>query len=119
MTAILFLLFAHTAAAFSPFRVASIFSEHAVLQRAPASSRVWGWAAPGSTISVHLNCSAAQGGVFTTNVTADGASGLWISVFPPQRGSPVPCYASFTDGSSAAAVWYLDIVFGEVLVCGG
>ena len=106
------------AGAFTPFRVASIFSEHLVLQRAPASSRVWGWTTPQGVVEARLNCSASGGPVFATNVTAD-SEGLWVVNYPPINGTHVPCYSSFTDLTSLNSVWYLDVVFGEVLLCLG
>jgi hypothetical protein len=106
------------AEAYTPFRVASIFGEHAVLQRAPASSRVWGWTTPQGVVEARLNCSASGGPVFATNVTAD-SDGLWVVTYPPINATHVPCYSSFTDVTSLNSVWYLDIVFGELLLCLG
>ena len=103
---------------FSPFHLASIFSENIVLQRAPASARVWGWTLPSSAVAVRLNCTASHGSVYAANVTSD-ASGLWVAELPPQPGSATPCYASFTDAASGNAVWYLNWRFGEVLLCLG
>lgn len=112
-------LAAHAAAAsaFSPFSVAKSFSEHAVLQAAPATARVWGWTVPGGVVQAFLNCSAMR--VTTTfNVTAD-EDGLWIAQFPPVPASAHACVVAFTDVASTTSVWYLDIIFGTVLLCGG
>jgi sialate O-acetylesterase len=119
MTARVFILLAVAAraAAFSPFTVARSFSEHAVLQAAPARARVWGWTTPGGVVSAFLNCSAIN--VTTSfNVTADG-EGLWVAAFPPVPASNHACVVAFTDVTSTAAVWYLDILFGTVLLCLG
>lgn len=90
-------LAAHAAAAsaFSPFSVAKSFSEHAVLQAAPATARVWGWTVPGGVVQAFLNCSAMR--VTTTfNVTAD-EDGLWIAQFPPVPASAHACVVAFTE----------------------
>ena len=114
----LLLAVAH-AAPFSTFRLASIFSEHLILQRAPATARVWGWTRPLSQVSAHLNCSAAGGDVWSGNVTSD-ADGLWVVQYPAQRASHGgACYASFTDSASLNSVWFLDVKFGEILLCLG
>ena len=113
-----FLALCATSHGFSSFTVAKSFSEHAVLQAAPASARVWGWSDAGSIITTYLNCSAGGGTVSYTNVTA-ASDGLWVVSFPPQPPSLSSCVVSFTDSLSGAEVWYLDIVFGQVLLCGG
>jgi hypothetical protein len=109
---------ASAAYTFSPFRVASAFGEHAVLQRAPASASVWGWTAPGGVVTAMLNASRGSTGAWFGNATAD-ATGLWVVNFPPTQGSDLPYTVSFSDLSSNNQVWYLDIVFGDVLFCGG
>lgn len=120
-----YLLLATAAAAaaapsrFSQFRLASSFSEHAVLQRAPASARVWGWTRPQSAVSAHLNCSAAGGSAWSGTVQSDD-TGLWVVEYPPQNATlGAPCYSSFTDADSNSSVWFLDVKFGEVLLCMG
>lgn len=117
MQALLLCAFLHTSSAFSPFTVARSFSEHAVLQSAPASARVWGWTTPTSTVTTFLNCSALNLST-TFNVTPD-ADGLWIAEFPPVPASDHACVITFTDAASTASVWYLDILFGTVLLCLG
>ena len=103
---------------FAPFSVARSFSEHAVLQAAPRTARVWGWTTPSGVVNATLNCSAV--GVATTfSVTASGDEGLWVAEFPPVPASTHACVVAFLDVSSTAQVWFLDILFGEVLVCGG
>lgn len=94
------------------FTVAKSFSEHALLQSEPASARVWGWAAVGSTITTFLNCSRSGGDTTTFNTTARSGDGLWVAEFPPQPASPYACVVAFTDSASGASVWYLDILFG-------
>lgn len=106
------------ASAYSPFSVAKSFSEHAVLQSAPRTARVWGWTTASGVVTATLNCSSVSVSA-SFNVTASPDDGLWIAEFPPVPGSTHPCVVSFTDITSSASVWFLDIVFGEVLVCGG
>jgi sialate O-acetylesterase len=105
--------------AFAPFRVASSFSESGVLQRAPASAAVWGWATPGSTVATMVNgtFTGAPPTVFV-NATARAGDGLWVARLPPLPAG-APYVVSITDEASGAAVWYLDIAVGIVLVCGG
>lgn len=93
------------------FTVAKSFSEHALLQAAPTSARVWGWSAPGSVVTTFLNCSRSGGSTTWFDTTAQ-ASGLWVAEFPPQPASPYACVVAFTDSASGASVWYLDILFG-------
>lgn len=88
-----------------------------MLQAAPASARVWGWTWPGGAVTAFLNCSAV-GVTATFNVTSD-EDGLWVASFPPVPASLHVCVVSFTDVTSSTAVWYLDILFGTVLLCGG
>ena len=120
MRAVLVLAGLYTVAASPlwPFTVAKAFSEHAVLQAAPRSARVWGWTTPGGVVNATLNCSAV-GVVTTFAVTASDDEGLWVAEFPPVPASTHACVVAFVDVTSTAQVWYLDILFGEVLVCGG
>ena len=106
----------NAAYSYSSFRLASIFSENMVLQRAPAAANVWGWTSPSSLVTAKLNCSAAGGSVWAGNVTPN-ADGLWVATLPPQNASHGACYASFADGNSLAEVWFLNVKFGEVLLC--
>ena len=102
---------------YSSFTVARSFGEHAVLQSAPASARVWGWTDPLGIVEVVLNCSVIRvAAVF--NTTAD-TSGLWVAAFPPVPPSNHPCAIKFTDVGSSVAAAYADILFGTVLLCGG
>ena len=119
MRSLLLLLFPLSASAvvYSPFTVARSFSEHAVLAAAPDAANVWGWTSPGGVVSTFLNCSAMN--ITTTfNTTAD-ADGLWVASFPPVPASLHSCVVAFHDAASTASVWYLDILFGFVLLCGG
>lgn len=106
-----------SAIAYSPFTISRAFSEHAVLQSAPASARVWGWTDPSGVVTATINCSAV-GVAAEFDVTAD-SRGLWVAIFPPVPPSNHPCALKFTDVASSVAAAYADILFGTVLLCGG
>jgi sialate O-acetylesterase len=115
---LLLLLLPHLSAGaallYSPFRVSSTFAEHAVLQREPASATIWGWTTPGGLVTSMLNRTEP---VFV-NATADPTTGFWRLSFPPQPAGG-PYTLRLHDVVSNADVWYLDILFGDVLLALG
>jgi sialate O-acetylesterase len=87
-------------------KLPAIFSDHMVLQR-DVSCEVWGWDAPGTTVSVELGSAAARG-------TAD-AEGRWSVRLPSfQAGGP---HTFKVRGSSELA--FQDVWFGDVWFCSG
>ena len=89
--------------------LASIFADNAVLQRAPATPQLWGWAAASATVTVQLS------GLKRLS-TVVGPSGSWSVTLPPQLArtnvSLVVTCGSHTVGRS-------NLAFGEVIFFGG
>jgi sialate O-acetylesterase len=100
-----FALFGTTATA--QLRLARIFGDHMVLQR-QQTIPIWGWAAPGSTVS-----GALAGQVVTAKVGADGA---WRLNFTPlEAGGPYDLVVK----SKQESLTVRDVLLGEVWVCSG
>ncbi|AEN73103.1 protein of unknown function DUF303 acetylesterase [Rhodothermus marinus SG0.5JP17-172] len=112
MKHVLFLLLAGVLAAGcmrarEPFRLAPIFSDHAVLQR-QQPIRIWGWGAPGATVRVRLDTLTAQ-----ARVDVDGR---WLVELPPQEaGGPYTLVAE----SNGMRHVVEDVLIGEVWVASG
>jgi sialate O-acetylesterase len=86
---------------------ASIFGDHAVLQRDQAIA-TWGKAAPGATVTVKL-------GDKTVQAAADG-SGKWRAQLPAMpAGGPYALSVS----AGGATTTLSDILVGDVFLCGG
>ena len=81
-----------------------------VLQRAPASPIVWGFADPGVGVKTTL------AGSPPTTAIAD-ASGVWRQALPPTPATTAGTTISFacTTGEKFALN---DVLFGEVAICG-
>ncbi len=92
-----------------PVRLASVFGNHAVLQR-DQPLPIWGTAAPHASLTVML-------GDESVKATAD-AAGLWKAVLAPRPVSAVP--VSLTVRSDAGGeVVCNDLLFGDVWLVGG
>ncbi|HVZ30674.1 MAG TPA: sialate O-acetylesterase [Asticcacaulis sp.] len=91
-----------------PPRFASIFSDHAVLQRDEAVN-VWGTATAGQTVTVSLD-------KVSVTVSADN-QGAWQAKLPAQPAGG-PHMLSAADASGAATTLH-DIDIGDVFLCGG
>ncbi len=98
-------LFATSAAA-AP--LASVFSDHAVLQR-DQPIRVWGRAAPNAAISIDLSGTAAS-------TTAD-AQGRWSAALPARPAGGAPLTLTVQAGIERQVV--SDLVMGDVWLCTG
>jgi hypothetical protein len=101
---------AAAAAAGAQLRVSNVFGNHTVLQRGGAGALLWGWDAPGATVTVS--------GVGPSPVTATaGADGLWRARLPPQpAGGPFVVTVASSAGGRLALE---DVLFGDVWLCGG
>jgi len=89
-------------------KLASLFSDHAVLQR-EMQLPVWGWAEPGSLVTVELAGKSA--------IATAGADGKWLAkLLPLPAGGPHTLVAK-TQG--AAPVVVNDVLIGEVWLCSG
>ncbi len=98
------------AAGAADLRLPAVFSDGMVLQR-EAQAPVWGWAAPGQTVSV---CGTWKG-ARAARVQA-GEDGRWrTSLETPAAGGPFQI--EFTAGEQSAKVD--DVLIGEVWLCSG
>ena len=84
-----------------------------VLQRAPASALLWGFADAGTSVTTILS-----GSKYTTTANA---AGVWRQALPPQPASPLTgAGANITFSCSTGEAFGLaDVLFGEVMLCGG
>ena len=100
------------ASAASTFQLSSTLGSNMVLQQAPASAVVWGFAAPGVTVTTTF-----AGKALDPAATTD-ATGLWRQALPPTAASKQEQTISFSssDGGSAEMT---GVLFGEVFLCGG
>ncbi|WP_428304859.1 sialate O-acetylesterase [Lacipirellula sp.] len=91
-----------------PLALASVFSNHMVLQR-DARTPVWGTAAPHAKVAVSVD------GKATATATAD-ADGKWkLALTPHPAGGPVSVQVKSGDESVTLA----DVLFGDVWIAGG
>ncbi|NXN10693.1 SIAE acetylesterase, partial [Indicator maculatus] len=94
---------------------ASYYGDHMVLQQAPAGAVVWGYGAPGATVTLALSRDA---GIIVMKklVTVKGASGTWMTVLDPMdHGGPYELTAT----QGLENVTLKDIYFGDVWLCSG
>lgn len=94
----------------SELRLPTFVDSHMVLQRAPQNARVWGWASPGTNVTVTLQKSNLS---ICATVDPDGA---WFIDLPPQPASDGHSI-EITDGIKS--ILLEDIVFGDVFLCSG
>ena len=108
-----------------PLRFSRALGSHMVLQQAPARANIWGFgAAPGGQVVVTLR---EMAGSAVANATATAtADGSFAVLLPPQpsgpRGAPTAhAIRAAAAGSSATddAAELVDVLFGEVWLCGG
>lgn len=102
-----FLLLLCPLAAPAQLRLARLFSDHAVLQRQKPVP-VWGWTAPGESLSVTLGAQARQ-------AKAD-KNGRWEVEFSAmEAGGP----HTLTVSSASGKLERSDLLFGDVWLCSG
>ena len=107
-------------------RFSRALGSHMVLQQAPARANIWGFdAPPGAEVIVTLW--GIDGGsnrlVGTAKATAD-QNGNFVTLLPPQlpgpRGSPTAhTIRAAVSGHETVAAEMVDVLFGEVWMCGG
>jgi hypothetical protein len=108
-----------------PLSFSHVHSDGMVLQRAPHAASVWGWAAPGSAVTVSIVApSSGPGGEPTPTATASGtagADGAWRVSLAPQPAStaPVSIVATTATAGGAQSTNVSDVLFGDVYVCSG
>ena len=86
------------------FRFAEVYSDHMVLQRAPSTASVWGFAPAGASVSLKAGAAAAS-------ATAS-AAGVWRASLPAQPASSTPVALTATSGGKTISV--KDVLFGDV-----
>ena len=101
-----------------------VFSDHAVLQRAPQHATVFGTAAPGATITVALS-NAALKYTYTVEtavaVSEDPAiHGTWKALLPPRpAGVGYTVEARCDTCANKTAAMLVDVAMGDVWLCSG
>jgi len=90
-------------------KVHGIFTSHMVLQRGKPIV-VWGWATPGSKVSVQFGQEKAE-------ATADGKAGRWEATFPARDANSTG--QKLTVAAGGEKVEMDDIVVGDVWVMSG
>jgi len=92
------------------FGFSKTLGDHMVLQRAPASAVVWGFAPEGTEVTTTFDGSARK---YTATA---GDDNVWRTTLDPmQAGGPY----NITSVSSNGTVSLSDVMFGDVYVCGG
>jgi len=94
-------------------RFASSQSDNMVLQQAPASATVWGFAPPGETVTVTFN---GQRIAASTSVWLNQST--WLAKLPPTSGSLTERH-TVTAQSRSGTASLANVSFGEVWVCSG
>lgn len=92
------------------FKLSATLQDSMVLQRAPASAIVWGFAPEGTTVTTTF-----QGKVIVS--TADDTT-VWRAKLPPTPASSTPQSINFV-ASTGEKASLVDVLFGDVFVCGG
>ena len=98
--------------AHAELRVANLFGDHMVLQQ-NQPIRVWGWAEPGSKVTVDLSSSDDES-TATANVNQDGK---WLTEFKPRKAEGKKLSLSIHSGNER--IKFDDILMGEVWICSG
>lgn len=88
--------------------LASVFTDHAVLQRG-RPIRVWGIAEPGGAVAIDLSGQAAQ-------ARAD-AQGRWSAELPARPADGIPLALTVRSGGAVQTV--SDLLMGDVWLCSG
>ena len=101
-----------------PFNISNTISDHAVLQRAPQAAVLWGFGKQFAPITATLSPAAGNTG---SGVTVSGwvsSLGVWRLSLPPMpAGGPYVLAANSTETGEGFVV--NDILFGDVVICGG
>jgi hypothetical protein len=107
-------------------RFSRALGSHMVLQQAPARANIWGFDAPAGA-EVIITLRAMDGGsgrlVGTVNATAD-QNGNFATLLPPQSPGPRSSPTAHTiraavPGGNTVAAEMVDVLFGELWMCGG
>jgi hypothetical protein len=91
-----------------PFEMGNLFCDNMVLQ-CEQPIKVWGWAEPGTAVTVTLDGSSQQG--------TSTPSGRWDVVFPAKVASFTPLQMTITGGGNSLSI--NNILMGEVWINSG
>ncbi|CAE8633239.1 unnamed protein product [Polarella glacialis] len=92
------------------FKLSATLGDHMVLQRAPASAVVWGFAAEGTEVTATF-----KGAMYSSKA---GKDGIWrVHLEPTAAGGGPYAIAFFASTGEEASL--VDVLFGDVYVCGG
>ena len=96
------------------FSISATLGDHMVLQRAPASAVVWGFASPGATVTTTF---IRHGRLNAKYTSVAGSDGVWRAhLEPTAAGGPYTINFASSTGETAAIN---DVLFGDVYICGG
>lgn len=105
-----------------PIRFASIYTDHVVLQVAPARAILWGFANVGE--SDHIKVTVTPLGASVTASLSPLPVGssyadkwIWQAVLPPINATFDAQTVTVSVGEATASI--IDVLFGDVFVCGG
>eukprot|EP00743_Colponemidia_sp_Colp-15_P004596 GILK01004955.1.p1 GENE.GILK01004955.1~~GILK01004955.1.p1 ORF type:complete len:513 (+),score=55.28 GILK01004955.1:35-1573(+) len=89
-------------------RLPSAIGDNMVLQRSPLSSRVWGWAAPGSKVLLSI-----RGDLYEQVVSNNGQWNIKLAPYPSSGPFNMTIYGDMEK------VVVQNIMFGDVFLCSG
>ncbi|XP_071503702.1 sialate O-acetylesterase-like [Diadema antillarum] len=99
------------------FRLATYYSDHMVLQRAPDSAVIWGFAKPATNITLIFK---EMKYTAIAEVVSYSSEGVWKVTLEPQPPSgPFTIKITADNGGVVEVVELQDILFGDVWVCSG
>lgn len=92
------------------FSISNVFGSNMVLQRNSSTTVIFGFGAPGSSVTTT--------GVGAPLITDVGEDGIWRQILPPQVAglTPVNITCTSTSGTSQTLS---NVLFGDVYLCGG
>ena len=102
-----------SAASGAGLRLPAVFSEHAMIQ-AGKPVAIWGWAAPGETVTVRFTDSTGKSQTITAEVKPDGRWSGQLSPLPDGTAGELEV-STKTD----APIKVPDVLAGEVWLCSG
>ncbi|HOX08297.1 MAG TPA: sialate O-acetylesterase [Planctomycetota bacterium] len=99
-------------------KLASLFSEHMVLQQGVAVP-VWGWASPGEEVTVTFTPGAGSGDAKQSISAKAGADGRWQAALKPLKASSAPGRLAVRAEGGGGECAVGDVLVGEVWLASG
>ena len=99
--------------------VSNTLGSHMVLQAAPRTAQIFGWAAPGDTISVSLAAADTAATPQRHTARASSSDGYWMVQLSPVAASATQYNVSVRSAALDDGVVLVDVLFGELWMCGG